>query len=454
MNINDEIVGKVEKLTPTGEAIIRYGENKLVIFVKGVLEDEVIRLKIVSKNKNFLKGEVVEIITPSVHRIKPFCPVYNACGSCNFQICDYSYQIAQKDKILREIFKDVVDENLINPFIKSPAEKQYRHKIQFPARETKISKRVLLGYFKENSHNLTDIKFCSTQPEIINKIAEFIRKNYFLGCYTEKTKKGLLKNVVIRINSSLDSMLVTLVLNIKKTDLKNYKKNLSDFAKNLKSEFQEIKGIFLNFNPCCNNKILTDEYENILGEEFIIENLSDKKYFIGASSFFQVNPKSAVNLFNEVKRNVDKNSSILDAYGGVGAIGIYVSDSTKSITLVEENSNATKCAEKNFVLNNIKNYKILTGDAKEHFLKFKKEKKYFDCVILDPPRSGCDIKDGGLDVISSLTNKIIYVSCNPMTLKRDSIYLKSIGFKVKSLTGVDMFPNTFHIEAVMVLERS
>ena len=453
MNINDEIIVTTEKLSSTGDAVIRFGEDKLVIFVKNALDNETLKIKIISKNKHFLRGEIVEIITPSPERTKPFCPVYNACGSCNFQICDYENQISKKDKILKEIFKNIIDENLIKPFVKSPINKNYRYKIQFPARRTKNSKRMLLGYFKENSHELTNIKFCPVQPEIVNKIAQFIRDNFPLDCYDEKTKKGFLKNVIIRLNSSADCVLITFAVNVKKENLKNYQKNLFDFACNLKKEFFEVKGIFVNINPKDDNKILSNETVKIIGENFIEEKLSDKIFKIGATSFFQINVKNTENLFNIVKQNLKENSSILDAYGGVGAIGIYVSDKAKFITLVEENENAIECAKENFKLNNIKNYEILSGDAKKHFLDFKKEGKHFDCVILDPPRSGCDIKDGGLDIISSLTNRIIYVSCNPMTLKRDSLYLKSIGFETKSLTGVDMFPHTFHIEAVMVFER-
>ena len=453
MNINDEIIVTTEKLTSTGDAVIRFGEDNLVIFVKGALPDEKLKIKIISKNKTFLKGEILEILDASPYRIKPLCPLYNACGSCNFQICNYDYQIIQKDKILKEIFGGIVDEKLIKPFVKSPVNKAYRHKIQFPARRTKNSKRMLLGYFKENSHELVNIKFCPMQPDIINNLAQFIRDNFGLDCYDEKTRKGFLKNIVIRLNSAEDSILITFAVNIKKEDFKDYKKEMLAFSDKLRSDFPEIKGIFVNFNPCFNNKILSDETIKISGEDYIDEILEDKIYKIGSTSFFQVNPASAVNLFNIVKENIPYNSDILDAYGGVGAIGIYVSDKAKSITLVEENENATVCAGENFKLNKIEKYEILSGDAKEHFLNFKKEGKRFDCVILDPPRSGCDIKEGGLDIISSLTNKIIYVSCNPMTLKRDAMYLNSIGFKIKSLTGVDMFPYTFHIESVMVFER-
>ena len=453
IKLNDEIIVTTEKLTSSGEAVARYTEDKLVVFVKNALPDEKLKIKITHVNKRFLKGEITEIIEPSVNRIKPFCRIYNACGSCNFQICSYDYQIKQKNIILKELFQDITDN--IYPVIKSPEEINWRHKVQFPTRETKNSKRVKIGYFKENSHDITDIKFCPVQPEIINEITEFLRKNYTLGCYIEKNKKGHLKNILFRISHNSGDILLTFVLNLKEQEFKNETKDyFKKFSDKIKSEFKHIKGVFVNFNFEHTNKIVGNTTLKISGEDFIEEKLNDKTYKIGSVSFFQVNPKSAVNLFNIVKENIKDNSTILDAYGGVGAIGIYVSNKAKSITLVEENKNATACAEENFKINNIKNFEILTGDAKEQFIKFKRENKKFDYVILDPPRSGCDIKDGGLDIISSLTDNIIYVSCNPITLKRDAKYLAENNFKLNSVTGVDLFPHTFHIECVAVFERN
>ena len=178
MEIGEIITVKTENLSSTGDAIARISEDKLVVFIQGALNNETLKIKIISKNKHFLRGEIVEILEPSPNRIKPFCALYNACGSCNFQIADYNCQIAQKDKILREIFKNVIDEKLIKPFIKSPVDKCYRHKIQFPCRQTKNSKRILMGYFKNNSHELTNIKFCPVQPNIVNEITQFIRDNF------------------------------------------------------------------------------------------------------------------------------------------------------------------------------------------------------------------------------------------------------------------------------------
>ena len=249
---------------------------------------------------------------------------------------------------------------------------------------------------------------------------------------------------------------MTLVLNLPERKYKKIENDILDFSKKITKEFKEIKGVFVNFNPHKQNKILSDITLKVLGEDSIVETLKkgDKKrsYNIGATSFFQVNPLSSVNLFEVVASQIKENSTILDAYGGVGAIGIWVSDKASKITLVEENKEATQKAQENFKLNNIKNFEILTGDAKKHFNDFEKEKKEFDYIILDPPRSGCEKE--GLLAISKIAKNIIYVSCNPQTLRRDMLLLIKEGFKPKFVQGVDLFPYTYHIEAVAAFEKN
>ena len=452
IKLNDIIEVKIEKTVYGGDGLARTGNKNFVIFVKDSIPDDKLKVKITSLNKKFARAQIIEILEPSPNRTKPFCAIYNACGSCNNQIASYDYLTNQKTLILKDIFSNIVPEDKIYPVIPSPDDKNYRHKIQFPASQTKNSKRILLGYYKENSHDLTNIKFCPIQPNIINEITQFIRDNFELDCYSEKTHTGLLKNVLMRISSNNGDILLTLVLNCHENDFGAFDNHIFKFFRKITTKFSQIKGGFVNFNPKKTNKILSDNILKVYGEDSIIEILGDKKYKIGATSFFQVNPKSAKNLFDIVKQNLKPNSTILDAYGGVGAIGIYVSEYASKITLVEENENAISMAYDNFELNGIKNYEIFSGDAKKHFIQFKKENRKFDYVILDPPRSGCD-KDG-LKAISALARNIIYVSCNPQTLKRDMSYLIEDGFKPKFIQGVDLFPYTHHIEVVTLLTKN
>ena len=441
MRINDIYELNIEKIVYQGYGLARLGNEKFCVFVNDVLPDETVKAQIVSINKKYANAKLIEVIKPSSRRIKPFCPLYNACGSCQIQICDYDYLTELKTGILKEIFPDIQ----MKPVIKSPKTLEYRHKTQYPAQQTKNSKRIMLGYYKNKSHELTNIKFCPVQPDIINQIAGFIREYFPLDCYDEKSHEGLLKHVLTRITAKGD-VLLTLVLNSDCIDKKLY-----DFSKKITLEFPQIKSVYANFNKLKTNKILGDKSKKISGDDYITEFLENKKYKIGPESFFQVNPAAAKEIFNIVKNNIKPNSEILDAYAGVGAIGIWLKEKAKKITYVEENIEASKLAEENYKLNKIENYEIFQGDAKKYFLNFKKQNKKFDYIILDPPRSGCDRE--GLSEISDLAENIIYVSCNPLTLKRDFELLKEKGFKVQYFQGVDLFPYTYHIESVMILNK-
>lgn len=452
LKINDVIELEIEKLTYGSTALARYGKEKYVIFVPNAVPKDIVKVKIIKLNKKFAQGEIVEIIKESEFRTKPFCALYKPCGSCSFQNINYESLIKEKQIVLEDIYKNVIDKDKILPIIKSPQTKEYRHKIQYPTRQTKNSKRILMGYYKQNSHEIINIKHCPIQPKIIDDIAMYIRENFKLDCYNEAKNTGILRNFVARVANENQDILVVFVINTKeKVYDKKYRSYFEKFSKKLMQEFMNIKGCFVNFNALKTNLILTLDTKLILGRDSVIEELGDKKYKIGPNSFFQVNPSCAEKMFDFIKENINENSTILDAYGGVGAIGIYLSDKAKKITLVEENLNAIENARENFKMNNILNFEIFEGDAMKNILNFQKENKKFDYVILDPPRSGCGAE--GLKAISKIANKIIYVSCNPQTQKRDIAVLNKDGFKLKLIQGVDLFPFTYHIESVAILEK-
>lgn len=447
MKINDILTVKIEKLVYGLEGLTRIpldGNDNFVVFVKGAMPNETVEIKITSISKNFAKAEIINIIEASKYRIKPFCPYYNACGSCLGQYMEYDYLAQQKAEILNDIFKNNYEGEIT--LEKSPDIYGYRHKVQFPTSRTKNSKRLLIGYYRQNSHELTNIKFCKMHPAIIDEILDYTRQNLPLEitCYDEKKHKGLLKNLLFRITKT--GILMTFILNDNKIH-----PALEEFCTKLSQNFSQIKGIFANFNSKKTNRILSDESKKILGQDFIIENLEDKNYKMGPTSFFQVNPNAAKILFDEVKKHTKNSKNILDAFGGVGAIGIWTASGETKITLLEENVEATNFAKENFALNGIKNYEILAGDANLNFINLEKEGKTFDFTIIDPPRKGASKE--GLIHLSKITNKIIYVSCNPTTLKRDADILKDLGFEIKSFKGFDLFPYTHHIECVSVFER-
>ena len=450
MKVNEEYIAKIEKLTNEGAGIARV--DNYVVFVENTCPEDEVKFKITKVNKTFAVGQVVEIISPSKYRVKSFCPMYNACGACQLQFIDYEYQLKIKQQITQDAMGRIGGlEIKVLPTIPSPEQKHYRHKIQYPVSRTKNSGRILAGYYKPKTHEIVNIKYCPIQPEICDNIINFIRERAFdfgIQGFVEKNHSGDLRHIVLRSSVYNGKILVTLVVNSTKIF-----DRLKDFAKCIYDEFDEVVGVCINYNSKKTNVILGNKTECICGEDFVEEKLIDKIFKIGPSTFFQVNPKSAENIFKYVKEYLKTNfesAFVLDAYAGISSFGICVSDVCKKIVTVEENKESCEKAREVIRTNDIHNVEIHNMEAVKFFAE---EKRKFDVVILDPPRKGCTTDS--LDEVMQLVNDtIIYVSCNPATLARDLKYLKSHGFLVESIQPFDMFCQTYHVENVAIIKKS
>ena len=448
----DELEITAEKLVYEGSAIAKI--NGYPIFIDDACPQDKLKIRIKKANKNFAQAEIIEILEPSPHRTKPFCPIHNVCGGCGWQFIDYDFQLEQKRNIVEETIKKFTGEDIeIKPVIPSPETRDYRSKIQYPVSQTKVSKRLLAGYYKKGSHELVNVKFCPNQPKIIDKITEFIRKTaqeLEISGYNEKLHKGELRHLVYRFSRSENECIVIFVVNSNKMS-----DRIKKLAKKVMTEFAHVKGCLINYNTAKTNLIMTGETNKIQGENHIIEKIDGKIFKISANSFFQVNIGSAKNIFDTAKNIIKENypnSRILDAYSGVSSFGIWFADIAKEVISVEEAPSATKDAAENVKLNNITNLTALNGDAKKIFETLIEQGEKFDVTVLDPPRKGCEKES--LDYAIKLSKKaIIYVSCNPTTLARDLKYLHENGFKTKYIQPVDMFCHTYHIESVAWLEK-
>lgn len=458
MKVNDEIVVSIEKLSNLGFGIAKH--EGLVIFVENGCPGDKVKIKITKSNKNWANGQILEILEKSPHRVDPPCAMQNVCGGCQLQYIDYDYQLHLKKEIIEDALKSIgnIEVEVKDP-IPSPENLHYRHKVQYPIAQTKVSKRILAGYYKPKSHEIINIKHCPIQPEICDDIIEFIRNSafdYTISGFDEKKHSGDLRHVVLRISKATGKVLVTLVVN----STKSFEK-LKDFAQNIYDNFKEVSGVCVNFNPKKTNVIMGENTELIAGKDFIKERIIDKTFRIGPKTFFQINPESAENIFAFVKNYINnkyENPTILDAYAGVTSFGISVSDICRKVVSVEENKEAVTLAAETLELNEIKNVELHNMETQKFFEKeLSTKKRRFDAVILDPPRKGCT--EGCLDAAIKLckngnsggTGKIIYISCNPATLARDLKYLASKGATVEFIQPFDMFCHTYHIESVAVI---
>lgn len=449
---NDIIETTAQKLVYEGDALTKI--DGFPIFIEGACPEDKLKIRITKANKNYACAVIEEIIEPSPHRTKPFCPMHNVCGGCGWQYIDYDFQLEQKRNIVFETVKKITGEDIeVKPTLASPETKAFRSKVQYPVSQTKVSKRLLAGYYKKGSHELVNIKFCPIQPKIIDKITEFIRQNaqeIGISGYNEKLHRGELRHIVYRMSKSENECIIIFVVNDTKLNDK-FKK----LAKKVMSEFAHVKGCLINYNTQRTNLIMTGDTKKIQGENFVTEKMGDKVYKISANSFFQVNIGSAQNIFETVKNIIAQNYAeprVLDAYSGVSSFGIWLADIAKEVVSVEEAPSATKDAADNVILNNVQNLTALNGDAKKIFEQLVENNEKFDVTVLDPPRKGCEKES--LDFALKLTDKaIIYVSCNPSTLARDLKYLHENGFKTKYIQPVDMFCHSYHIESIAWLEK-
>ena len=448
MKINDEHIVRIEKLTNLGLGLAKV--DNFVIFVENTCPQDLVKIKITKLNKTFANATMVEIIEPSPHRVQPICPVQKVCGACQLQFIDYDYQLQIKQQIVQETIKTISGLDIDIPkTIPSPDMKNYRHKIQYPISQTKNSGRILAGYYKPKSHEIVNIKYCPIQPQICDEIIQYIRDkafDYGIKGFNEKKHTGDLRHVVIRSSNSTGKNLVVLVVNATKSF-----DRLKDFAKSIYDEFKEVCGVCVNYNSKKTNVILGSKSECLCGEEFVEEQILDKTFKIGPNTFFQINPKSAENIFRYVREYIAqnfKNPTILDAYAGISSFGILMSNECKNVVTVEENKESCDLARIVAKNNNVKNIEINNMDAGKFFAK---EKREFDVVILDPPRKGCT--EESLEEAYRLSkDTIIYVSCNPATLARDLKYLTNKGCKVESIQPFDMFCHTYHVENVAIIK--
>ena len=228
MQIGDILEVSIESFSSSGEGISK--PDGFVVFVDGGCPEDVLKVRIEHLTKNYAKASVVEIVKPSKYRVEPFCPMQKVCGACQLQFIDYNYQLELKRQIVEAAMRTIGGLDIeVKPVIKSPEIKEYRRKIQYPIAQTKVSKRLLAGYYKKSSHEIVNIKYCPIQPKICDEIIDFIRENvdkYGISGYNEKKHSGDLRHVVIRNSALNGDNLVVLVLNSTKIFGK-----VKDFAK-------------------------------------------------------------------------------------------------------------------------------------------------------------------------------------------------------------------------------
>ena len=414
-------------------------------FIKGALKGEKAKIKILKANKDYGFAKLLEITKESENREEPICPSFGKCGGCHLQHMNYESQLDFKTKLVKNTLKKALGYDVeVQDIIGMGIPYHYRNKVQYPVVDGKI------GFYAGRTHAIIENEMCYIQNQKADRLAkdvfEIMQKND-VSTYNEKTGKGCLRHIIVRIAMNHeDELMLTLVTN--ENRLKNEKKIVSDIL----NACPNISTIVQNINTSNGNVILGDTCKTLYGEGYIEDYLGDYKFKISPMSFYQVNPVQTEILYNIAKdfAGLTGKENVFDLYCGIGTISIFVADEAKNVFGVEIVEQAIEDAKENAQMNEKKNVEFICGKAEEVIPQKYAEGKTADVVFVDPPRKGCD--ERLLETLKEMkAKKIVYISCNPATLARDLKYLTENGYEIEKVQPVDMFPQTIHVETVCLL---
>ena len=394
-------------------------------------------------------GKTVEIKNASPARKNAECPYYEACGGCAVMHVDYNQMLDYKRSILIEalnrytrldtkafeIRKTVPSDNIFG----------YRNKAQLPVK--KLYSKTNTCMIKARSNELVCIDECIVQKPLINTLNKQILEivdELGISPYLYKFNRGVLKYLVVRVNKNNEALVCFVC----------YEKNkkLIELA-NRVMMLDGVVSVYENFNTSLKQGIIFgNETNHLAGEKYIVETLGKIKYQIYPTTFFQLNTYQAEKMYDVVLKacKFSRKERVLDAYCGVGSIGLYLAHMANEVVGIEYNKDSVNAARENAKFNKINNAKFYQGDAAELLPKMIKDNEVFDIIVADPPRTG--LGDKFIEaILQTEVKRLIYVSCNPATLAKN-IEVLSQKYKVKSITPIDMFPQTSLVESVTVLE--
>ena len=447
-----------------GKSIAKAPDGR-VIFLKDAIPGDIVDVQVKKKRKSYYEGKVISIIKKSVFRVDPKCSHFQICGGCSWQNMEYNKQLDYKQKeVQNNLYKiSNIKPNKILPIKKSKKEFFYRNKLEFSFSNSKwltteeiqskdvYTDKDALGFHIPGIWNkVVDIDKCWLQKNPSNRIRNFIRessKTLGLSFFDYKTTNGDLRSLMIRTSSAGEIMILI--------QFYNKPKLIEDFLKKILTEFPNISSLLYVINKKANDTLYDQKIVCYYGNDYICEKIGKLRFKINAKSFYQTNSDQTKELYKIVKMfaNFKSNEIIYDLYSGIGTISLFISGHVKKVIGIECVNDAVKAAKENKKLNSIKNVSFFCGEIRKVLNNdFLVKNGTPNTIIVDPPRSGMHKK-----VIHKLLDigpkKIVYVSCNSATQARDLDLLKE-SYTVNYSQSVDMFPQTYHVENVVLLEKT
>lgn len=453
-----ELTVRIERLAAEGKAIA-YALDR-VLFVEGVVPGDVVRVQVSKKKANFMEGYVREILTTSPLRIQAPCPHFGLCGGCQWQMLPYTLQLQAKEEQVYSQLNHIggVQALTEHHILGASPTLAYRNKLEFtfsprgwvttPSEALDTPLPPALGFHIPGKFDrVLNIEQCLLQPPISNEIRNAIREyaiTHGLSFYDAKTQEGLLRNLLIRITSTQQIMLLLVV--------HEEQPEVMHLLEYIKASFPQITSLLWAVNPKGNDSLYDLDIRCFSGTTVLIEQLGDLSFEIGAKSFYQTNSKQALTLYHAVSEMADLqgNETVYDLYTGTGTIALYLARKAKRVVGIETVPEAIDDAKRNAARNKIENADFVVGDVLDILSPaFVQTHGKPDVLVTDPPRAGMHPKVVAF-LQELLPPRIVYVSCNPATQARDLALLKE-QYRVLALQPVDMFPHTKHVENIALL---
>ncbi|MGT2784794.1 23S rRNA (uracil(1939)-C(5))-methyltransferase RlmD [Streptococcus merionis] len=447
LTIKQTIPLKIKRLGINGEGIGFY--KKTLVFVDGALKGEDILCQVTAIKRNFVEARLLKITKPSKFRVDPACPVYQVCGGCQIMHLRYDKQLDFKTDLLQQALKKFQPQGYenfeIRPTIGMTEPTHYRAKLQFQVR--KFKGKVVAGLYAQNSHRLVELRDCLVQDDltqqIINQVSLLLTR-YNVPIYDERKIAGVRTVMIRKAHATNQIQLIFVASKPVKLDF---------VIRDLNQQFPQIETVAFNLNKSKTSEIYGDFTKILWGKETIEEGVLDYRFALSPRAFYQLNPKQTQILYSEAIKALDvsPDDHLIDAYCGVGTIGLAFAGKVASIRGMDIIPEAIADARENAARLGVKNALYETGTAETVIPKWYKNGYRADAIIVDPPRTGLDSKL--LDTLLRYKpQKMVYVSCNVSTLARDLAQLVKV-YNVVYLQSVDMFPHTARTECVVKLVR-
>ena len=452
-----EYTGEVVKLKFPNKGIVDCGEEGTAI-VKGVLKGQRVRFVVSKKRSEYSLGRLREVIEKSpLEDAKPLCPHFGMCGGCAYQTMSYENQLELKSGVVKDLLDNAIDGDYeFEGIIGSPNQWAYRNKMEFSFGDEFKDGPLALGMHKKESfHDIVTVDECKIVDEDYNKVLRAVL-NYCvdlnLPFYHKMRHEGYLRHLLVRRTARTNELLVALVTSSQfEGDEQQFIDGLCDLILKLNLS-AEVKSILHIINDGVADIVQSDETRVIYGDEYIYEEILGLKFKISVFSFFQTNSLGAEVLYEKAREYIGdtKDQTVFDLYSGTGTIAQMIAPVSKKVIGVEIVEEAVEAAKENAALNNLDNCEFIAGDVLKVIDDIEEKP---DMLILDPPRDGINPK-ALKKIIDFGVDRLVYISCKPTSLARDLSLLQESGYKVEKVSCVDMFPNTLHVETVVLMTRS